>query len=77
MITLEKAALWTDGRTFQSAIDDVDCGWTVYRKGTVAKHKEGIAKMVVYYMSAVKYVFYYMYIYISDIFSHCEIHITR
>ncbi|XP_078325608.1 xaa-Pro aminopeptidase ApepP-like [Crassostrea virginica] len=33
VITLEKAALWTDGRTFQSAIDDVDCGWTVYRKG--------------------------------------------
>ena len=34
VITLEKAALWTDGRTFQSAIDDVDCGWTIYRKGT-------------------------------------------
>lgn len=33
VITLDRAALWTDGRTFQSAIDDVDCGWTIYRKG--------------------------------------------
>lgn len=34
VITLDKAALWTDGRTFQSAIDDIDCGWTIYRKAT-------------------------------------------
>ncbi|XP_056013188.1 uncharacterized protein LOC125679618 isoform X3 [Ostrea edulis] len=33
VVTLDKAALWTDGRTFQKAIDNVDCGWTVYRKG--------------------------------------------
>ncbi|XP_062606883.1 xaa-Pro aminopeptidase 1-like [Saccostrea cucullata] len=33
VVTLDKAALWTDGRTFQTAIDDVDCGWTVFRKG--------------------------------------------
>lgn len=33
VITLDNAALWTDGRTFQSAIDDVNCGWTIYRKG--------------------------------------------
>ncbi|XP_048774945.2 uncharacterized protein LOC125679619 [Ostrea edulis] len=33
VVTLDKAALWTDGRTFQKAIDNVDCGWTVYRRG--------------------------------------------
>ncbi|XP_061185017.1 xaa-Pro aminopeptidase ApepP-like [Saccostrea echinata] len=33
VVTLDKAVLWTDGRTFQTAIDDVDCGWAVYRKG--------------------------------------------
>uniref|UniRef100_K1RPT8 Xaa-Pro aminopeptidase 2 n=1 Tax=Magallana gigas TaxID=29159 RepID=K1RPT8_MAGGI len=37
VITLDRASLWTDGRTFQSAIDDVDCGWTIYRKGTKCK----------------------------------------
>lgn len=34
VITLDKAALWTGRRTFQSAIGDIDCAWTIYRKGT-------------------------------------------
>ncbi|XP_062586823.1 xaa-Pro aminopeptidase 2-like [Saccostrea cucullata] len=33
VVTLDSAALWTDGRTFQTAIDDVTCGWSVFRKG--------------------------------------------
>ena len=51
VITLEKAALWTDGRTFQSAIDDVDCGWTVYRKGTVANVKKALQKWCLLHFS--------------------------
>jgi hypothetical protein len=39
VVTLDKAALWTDGRTFQKAIDNVDCGWTVYKRGTLS-HEE-------------------------------------
>lgn len=39
VVTLDKAALWTDGRTFQKAIDNVDCGWTVYRRGMYHRPK--------------------------------------
>ncbi|CAG2211507.1 pepP [Mytilus edulis] len=33
VVTRSTAALWTDGRTFIQATEEVDCGWEIYRKG--------------------------------------------
>ena len=37
MVTKDKAALWTDGRYFLQAEQEMDCNWELMRNGTEPK----------------------------------------
>ena len=41
MVTRDKAALWTDGRYFLQAEQELDCNWELMRNGTEPKVSGG------------------------------------
>ena len=40
VVTMEEAALWTDGRYFLQAEDQLDCNWLMMRDGEWVVGKE-------------------------------------